>query len=166
MRGVTRQHVEYVAQVDVGIELVKASRRDQPQDVGSGLAVIVLLPVQRSGDSGSPHVTGSTSVSSAGTSPSPGCVTSWRRLPRPLRRTLTASSERTGSDLCFPAYGTDRKPGRSRDRGVPHPGAWQNFATPQAIGPDWARRRRTGDRANLRRRLQGHVIQVEVSLSS
>src|SRR5260370_7256192 len=49
----------------------------------------VLLHVQRSGDSGSPRVIGSTSFSSAGHTS--GCATSYGRLPA-LRRTLTTSS--------------------------------------------------------------------------
>src|SRR5258708_24845425 len=51
----------------------------------------VLLHVQRSGDSGSPRVIGSTSFSSAGHTS--GCATSYGRLPA-LRRTLTTSAGR------------------------------------------------------------------------
>src|SRR6266540_1561439 len=54
-------------------------------------STIVLLHVQRSGDSGSPRVIGSTSLSSAGHTS--GCRTSNGRLPA-LRRTLTTSSGR------------------------------------------------------------------------
>jgi hypothetical protein len=52
-------------------------------------SVDVLLHVQRSGDSGSPLVSGSTSVSSI--SHTSGCAASYERVP-PLRRIFTTSA--------------------------------------------------------------------------
>jgi hypothetical protein len=52
-------------------------------------SVDVLLQVQRNGDSGSPRVSGSTSVSSI--SHTSGCAASYERVP-PLRRIFTTSA--------------------------------------------------------------------------